>query len=168
MRLPVQIDLLASEAVANKILDAERLKSAELRLELIEREGKHMCLAPACRMPVVGKYIFEHCSSHLSPLEKRWLEEDIESPNWKRPADDPSEHPLVKAARLVGEEREKQISKDIVERKEKAIVEARELIEHSRRLDVERSSFLPAKLRLRISKAYEALMEDCAEAPRGR
>ena len=168
MRLPVQIDLLASEAVANKILDAERLKSAELRLELLEREDKHMCLAPACRMPVVGKYVFEHCNIHLSALEKRWLEEDIESPNWKRPADDPSEHPSVKELRLAREGRELQISKDIAERKERAIVEARELIEKNRRLNQERSSFLPAKLRLRISKAYEALMEDCAEAPRGR
>jgi hypothetical protein len=168
MRLLVQLDLLASEAVANKILDAERLQSAELRLELIEREGKHMCLAPACRMPVVGKYVFEHCVRHLTAVEKRWLDEDIESPNWKRPADDPSEHPTVKAVRLVGEERELQISKEIAERKERAIVEARELIEKNRQLNQERSSFLPAKLRLRINKAYEALMEGYTGVPSER
>ncbi len=44
-----KLSLLADEALANRILEAERLKSAELRLQLMEREDRHMCLSPGCR-----------------------------------------------------------------------------------------------------------------------
>ena len=98
MKILTQIDLLASEAVARRILALERLKSAKLRLQLMEQEGKHMCLAPGCRIPVVGQFVFEHCERHLSDIEKRWLKDDIESPNWSRRQEDVVEHPYVSQA----------------------------------------------------------------------
>jgi hypothetical protein len=163
MRFLTQIDLLASEAVAQKILDRENLKSAKLRLQLMVQEGKHMCLAPGCRIPVVGKRIFEHCENHLSEIEKEWWRDDIESPNWKRPLDDPSEHPYVKAAREISEERRLEIAKEIVSRKDKALAEARNLVEEASRLETERSVFLPFRLRQRINTAYAALLGDVGE-----
>lgn len=165
MRFILQLDLLALEAVALKILEAERLKTAELRLALIEREGKHMCLAPACRLPVVGKHVFAHCERHLTALEKQWLEDDIEAPHWRRPSDDPSEHPAVRDVRLLSEKREVEVAREMAEQKEKAIAEARDLIETNQRIHQERSAFLPSKLRFRINKAYEALKQDYANAP---
>ncbi|MHB8390139.1 MAG: hypothetical protein ACYDBH_11220 [Acidobacteriaceae bacterium] len=156
-----ELSLLADEALANRILEAERLKSAELRLRMIEREdSRHMCLTPGCRNPVVGKWVFGHCMSHLEPYERRWLEEKIESPQPDPPPKDESEHPIVRKAKEVIEARDIVLAKEIALKKKKALADARELLDKVRGLELERRAFLPEKLRRRIDYIKSEQLEE--------
>jgi len=155
-----ELSLLADEALANRILDAERLKSAELRLRLIEREDRHMCLTPGCRNPVVGKWVFEHCGRHLKPYERRWLDEDIESPRADPPPKNDSEHPLVSQAKKLLEARDLELVREIAVRKEKALADARDLLDKANGLESERRAFLPEKLRRRLNDNNKAQQEE--------
>lgn len=156
-----ELSLITDEALANRILEAERLKSAELRLQMIGREdSRHMCLTPGCRNPVVGKWVFGHCESHLEPYERRWLEEEIESPQPDPPLKDELEHPIVRKAKEVIEARDIELAKEIALKKEKALADARELLGKVRGLELERRAFLPEKLRRRIDYNKSAQLEE--------
>ena len=147
-----EVSLLADEALANRILEAERLKTAELRLQLIEREGRHMCITPGCRKPVVGRQLFEHCEQHLKPWEQRWLDEDVESPDWRPKPKDESEHPAVSGMKDIVRAKDEKLVKEIAARKEKALADANDLLERAYGLESERSAYLPHKLRLRMAE----------------
>lgn len=156
-----ELSLVTDEALANRILEAERLKSAELRLQMIGREdSRHMCLTPGCRNPVVGKWVFGHCETHLEPYEQRWLQEKIESPQPDPPLKDESEHPIVRKAKEVIEARDIELAKDIALKKEKALADARELLDKAHVLESERRAFLPEKLRRRIYDNKRAQREE--------
>jgi hypothetical protein len=141
-------------------LEAERLKSAELRLQLIEREDRHMCLAPGCRNPVAGKWVFAHCELHLKPWEEDWLKEDIESPSWKPAPKDDSEHPYVTELKKIREVREAELAKENGLRKEKALADARDLLDKAHALELERRAFIPEKLRRRIKESNGAQQKE--------
>lgn len=129
--------LLADEALANRIIEAERLKSAEIRLELYDREDsdniwhrRHMCLTPGCRNPVIGKSIFAHCEKHLERYEQRWLEDKLESEGWPDPIAD--EDPDVAGV--------------------KQAIEARDLLKAAHARKLERRAYLPLILQKRIER----------------
>ena len=119
-----------------------------------------MCLMPGCRNPVAGKLLFEHWELHLKPWERRWLDEDIESPNWIPPPKDDSEHPMTTQLKEALEVRDKELVKEIFLRKEKALADANELIEKARGLESERRAFLPEKLRRRLYENSRAQQEE--------
>ncbi len=115
-----KLSLLADEALANRILEAERLKSAELRLQLMEREDRHMCLSPGCRN---------------------------------------AEHPSVTQAKRAIEARDTELAKENGLRKEKALADARDLLDKAHALELERRAFVPEKLRRRIKENNSAQQE---------
>jgi hypothetical protein len=160
------LSLLADEALADRILEEERIESAVRRVGLYDREGCHMCLMAGCRAPAVGKHVFAHCERHLDPWEKRWIEEEIETKPYAPPKQDQSEHPSVRSARELGEARSVQLAKENAENKIKALSEAVELLAADRRRIAERRAFLPQALRKRIDGAiqrqYRAIGKDTA------
>jgi hypothetical protein len=154
-----RLSLLADGALANRIVEAERLKTAELRLDLYDREGRHMCLMPGCRNPVVGRLIFAHCERHLESYEQRWLKEEIETKPYERPATDESVHPTVQMARKGLEERDKQLAEQNASKKMDALAEARELLSKAAQDRAERYAYLPAGLRQRIEETAKTELD---------
>lgn len=152
--------LLADEALANRIIEAERLKSAEIRLELYDREDsdniwhrRHMCLTPGCRNPVIGKSIFAHCEKHLARYEQRWLEDKLESEGWPNSPED--EDRDVEAVKKANEARDKELIQQNASNKMQAIAEARDLLKAARARKLERRAYLPLKLQYRIERTEE-------------
>ena len=82
--------LLADEALADRIIKQEFLVSAQRRIWLYEHGERHMCLAPGCRVPVIGRHIFAHCETHLDTSEVRWVKEEIETKPDTPPTRDPA------------------------------------------------------------------------------
>jgi hypothetical protein len=157
MRALEALSLIADEAAAQRIIEHQRLCSAEHRLWLIETKDRHMCLTPGCRKPVVGKLIFAHCERHLEKWEKRWLEEEVETKPYTPPEQD--EHPLVRASRELLEKRDSELVQLNVEKKEKAIKDANDLIESYRHKRGERAAYLPKALFSRIEEALKTQEE---------
>jgi hypothetical protein len=154
-RVLQKLSLFADESLANRIIEAGRLKSAETRIELYERDNRHMCLTPSCRNPVVGKWIFAHCEQHLEQYEKQWLEDKVESDGMVRQPED-GEHSYVKQARELVEARRKELAQQNAVSKIQALAEARDLINTTRSHEAEREAYLPWKLRYRIRQAEKA------------
>jgi len=125
----------------------------------MEREDRHMCLSPGCRNAVVGKWVFAHCERHLKSWEERWLKEDIESPSWKPAPKDDSEHPSVTQAKRAIEARDTELAKENGLRKEKALADARDLLDKAHALELARRAFVPEKLRRRIKENNSAQQE---------
>jgi hypothetical protein len=152
--------LLADEALANRIIEAERLKSAEIRLELYDREDsgniwerRHMCLTPGCRTPVVGTSIFAHCEKHLENYEHRWVEERLESEVWPSSSED--EHPSIYALRKAIEARDTELINQNASNKTQAVTEARDLLKAAHTRKLERRAYLPLGLQNRIERTEE-------------
>lgn len=151
-RLLQRLSLFADEALANRIIEAERIKSAEVRLELYEHEDRHMCLRPSCRNPVAGKWIFAHCEQHLEPYEQQWLDEKLESPDRHTPSEDASEHPTVTLLKkTIADQRAERVQQN-ASSKMQALTEARNLLAHANAQRLERLGYLPGKLQGRIER----------------
>jgi hypothetical protein len=151
--------LLADEALADRMINEERLASAERRVWLYEHGERHMCLAPACRTPVIGRLIFAHCEAHLDKWEMRWAEEEIETKPYTPPAKDPSEHPATRVIREATEARDLELVKTNAENKRRALSDAYDLLAADLRRVKERRAFLPQALLTRISEATERQFE---------
>jgi hypothetical protein len=152
IRVLRRLSLFADEALANRIIEAGRLKSAETRIELYERENRHMCLTPGCRNPVVGIWIFAHCEQHLERYEKQWLAEKLESQDVSSPPND-EEHSIVKQAQKAIEARRKELAQQNASSKMQALADARDLLNGVRVHKLERIAYLPSKLQARIEQA---------------
>lgn len=146
--------ILADETFANQIVQAERLKSAEIRVRLYEQaDSRHMCLAPACRNPVMGNWAFAHCENHLEQFERRWLEGNLESEGLPKPSDD--DHPVVRQLTEAIAERDKELIQQNASGLMDALSKARNLLKHARAYEVERCAYLPAKLRWRMERIHQ-------------
>ncbi len=144
------LSLLIDEARADWIMEAERLETAKARIELFEREQRHMCVAPGCRNPVVGQFIFAHCEKHLKRYESRWLEEGIESlPQAFRTKVDAT-HPIVKSAQETLASRDEELAMENATKIQEARAAARDLVDRAESCEAERRAYLPAELRERI------------------
>lgn len=151
--------LLADEALADRVIKEERLASAERRVSLYENGGRHMCLTPACRTPVIGRHIFAHCEAHLEKWEKCWVEEEVETKPYTAPVVDPTEHPAIRVAREAGEARDLELAKTNGENKRKALSDAYDLLAADLRTVKERRAFVPQELLSRIREATERQFE---------
>lgn len=145
------LSLLIDEARANWIMEAKRLETAKARVELYELEQRHMCVAPGCRNPVAGQFIFAHCEKHLKPYESRWLEEKIESLPQAFRANVDSTTPLVKSIQEIVAEKDEELATENASKKMLALAAARDLIDKAESCEAERRAYLPAELRERIS-----------------
>ena len=165
MELIQQIALLTYDLLQTHTLEEERLKTARMRIDMYAYEGKHMCIAAACRDPAFGKTVFAHCERLLTSTEKRWKDEDIESPSWRKPEHDPTAHPTVKAAERVAEELDVEFAKNLATEKHRALTEARELLNRHTALETERLIYLPVELRRMQKFNYEAVKDEFDSIP---
>lgn len=152
-----ELSVFQDEWLANRIIEVERIKTAEARVELydsVDSEERHMCITTACRNPVVGQWIFAHCQRHLTSYERRWLEEKIEAGGTKRPSSS-SEHQLVKDMREAIEARDKELVRQNASKKDAALADARDLLEKARSQERERDTYLPPQLLRRVEEARE-------------
>jgi hypothetical protein len=160
LRMLREISYLVDEALADRIIEAERIKTAEMRVELYEREAVgeevHMCLMPGCRKPVFGKLIFAHCETHFKPWEKRWREEKRESKDWKRPVMDDSDTPASLAAQRAIDSRDTELIMENVRKKNEALTEARNLLNKAYAEKSERWAYLPRMLQKRLDNASQS------------
>jgi hypothetical protein len=148
-----RLSLFADETLANRIIEAGRLKSAETRIELYEQENRrHMCLTPSCRNPVAGKWAFAHCEQHLERYEQRWLDDKFESQDVSSPPKN-EEHSAVKQLRQVIEARNTELVQQNASNKMQALAEARNLLNNTHSHKLERKAYLPWKLQARIERA---------------
>ncbi|WP_148210033.1 hypothetical protein [Candidatus Korobacter versatilis] len=150
------LTLVACEAVAARIVEAERHKSASQRVALFRTGRRHMCLHPSCRHPVVGEVIFGHCEKHLDDRERRWVAEDFE--NNGRPQLKSVHSVTVGLDRMLQEIDDENI-KLFQELKDSALVEANRLLDERRVQELEREKYLPVSLRNRIKDAEEAIFQ---------
>jgi hypothetical protein len=164
------LSVLLDESLANQIIEAERIKTAEARLELYDSdasEERHMCITTACRNPVVGRWIFAHCKEHLERYERRWLEEKIEDGGVKRPANDEPVHELVKGFQEAIKSRDKELARQNALKKDAALAEARDLLEKARSQQRERYTYLPPQLLRKIEEARERALQAVGMAEDG-
>jgi hypothetical protein len=157
-RVLKRLYVFQDEWLANRIIEAERIKTAEARLELYDSDDSkelHMCITTACRNPVVGRWIFAHCEQHLTSYERRWLEEKIEDGGVTRPLADDSVHPLAKDFQEAIKSRDKELVIQNASKKDAALAEARDLLEKARSQQRERDNYLPRQLLRRVEEARE-------------
>lgn len=154
--------LLADVALADKIIEIERLKSARHRVLLHERQELHMCFRPGCRNPVEGNLIYTCCERHLFGWEKGWYAEDLENnlKTLEEPTNpDESKHSSVLQIESAYRHRVKELIKQNVAKKQEALSVAYELLRNQEEVVYERRACLPSKLRTRIEYATrEALV----------
>ena len=149
-RVLQRLSFLANEALATRIVETERLKSAEARLELYEREDRHMCLTPGCRNSVIGKLIFAHCERHLERYEQQWVESKLELEGRRPPSKD--EHPVNKTARELTENLDQERIQQNAADKMRALAEARNLLKNALSQKLERRAYLPQILQGRLER----------------
>jgi hypothetical protein len=145
------------EVAANRIIEVGRIKTAEARVELYEDEQRHMCITPACRNPVIGRWMFAHCQYHLEPYERRWAEEKVEEGGSKGASQNDKEHPIAQKLRELDEEGTKELAQQNASKKIEALAEARELLNKASSQQRERHSYLPVHLLRKIEEEYERM-----------
>jgi hypothetical protein len=96
----------------------------------------------------------------LTAYERRWLEEEIESPRSDAAPVDKSEHPLVTQINEAVKAKDIELAKENGRKKEQALADARNLLDRASGLASERRVFLPEKLRRRLSENQSAQEEE--------
>jgi hypothetical protein len=139
------------EILAERMIKAGRLAWAEARVELHQREERHMCIETGCRRAVAGQRIFAHCEEHLDNHEKRLHEDQVEvqisKGLWPKPL---SDSPFSKVFDDTSYERE--FMQGNISKKEAALADAHNLLNDDRAHRKERRAFLPTELRERIER----------------